>query len=429
MRNTTSAVAYGSIRRIYSKLTQRGLNATLTYCELFPVVHSNTGLATFIPINPAKWIGTRTYQQARLFSEFRPQTLHVEYSPNVSTGTSGTVSFGSYYGVSHPPVGPDLYMRMVQSEGGFISTLWQPARSTVRCGTALAANKFHLNKVTEEDIPVTLFAITTSTDLPTGTVVGYLSVYGTMLLTGTRADGDDENLSGTYPYDVTVRNGSVVFTTRDTPSVFKVGDELAMTITDVGDGVTDLLLADGNALDFRSYFKTFLTVLGKVVEVVGTVARIAVAIAPIVLADEYRYGTFATHTIVTASLIGKRDVGSVDIEDSEERVTVLIQLPSNLVLSEIEDERLLFLDVMNHKLGFTVIRPDEGGQAIQVNSDVDGRGASLYIENIDTHNMNRLDLVQGTYTTPPTRIRAVKLMPVYYTAMEQPAPPRAARLM
>lgn len=342
IRQTIAPLTVGTTSKIYSNLTQRGNSARLDFCELFPIQVVNNGISCLILINPAKWISTRTYDQARLYTQFRPQYLNIEFISNVATSTPGLVSFGSYYANSHPDYTSDLFLRLPQTEGGFISSVWQSCRSKVRCGTALSQNKYALQEVTDEDIPVSLVFMTNATNLAVGSIVGYCALSGAFILTGPRTTKEEQNVSGTYQAQVQINDGKPEIVVEDQFHCFVPDQEVMFKPTAVTEG-QQLLLANGLSVDWKKIFKVFVNVLGKVVSVVGTVVKIAVAVAPIILAEPVN-GVLNTGTTVNLEMIGKLTKGSVDVGDDDDDqpeiqyTSLIINYPSGKIVDAYKPE-------------------------------------------------------------------------------------------
>lgn len=350
----------GSISKIYSNLQQNGNTARLSFCELFPVTIPTAGCSSLIFINPSKWPSTRTYDQARLYTTFRPKFISVEFISNVATNTPGLLSFGSYYGNSHPDYTEDLFLRLPQTEGGFISSVWQSCHSKVACGTALKQNKFSLQMVTEEDIPITLVTIVNGTNMPVGSVVGYLAVAGAFLLTGPRTTKIEENVSGSYTGQIQIENDNAYWIVDDKFHCFAADQNVEMKVSDINTTQQTLLqLQNGTTIDWKKIFKVFTNVLGKVVSVVGTVCKIVLAVAPIVLATPGN-GPTNTGVHITANMIGKLTEGSVDIEENVEPTTTYTNLnlsyPQGVLLKESSNFSVTFAnatDLTSH-ITFTI---------------------------------------------------------------------------
>lgn len=338
----------GTTSKIYSRLTQRGNTARLDYSELFPVIIPSSGVSNLIFINPAKWINTRTYDQARLYTQFRPQFLHAMFISNVATSTPGLFSFGSYYASSHPDYTDDLFLRLPQTEGGFITSIWQTARTSIRCGTALSQNKYSLQEITSEDIPITLVCTTSNVPGQPGDVVGYVALTGAFLLTGPRTTKEDQNVSGDYSGPITIENNQCVLQVEDRFHCFAPDQELSLKTTDVNT-TQQLLLTDANGLsiDFKKIFKVFVTVLGKVVSVVGTVVKIALAVAPLILADAN--GVTATGVSLTTAIVGKLPEGSVDLDQptiTTPKSNIYINYPASVIMPQlITDSKVTFCSI------------------------------------------------------------------------------------
>lgn len=380
IRTSFAPMTIGTTTKIFSNLTQRGNTARLDFCELFSITIPSSGLSNLIFINPAKWINTRTYDQARLYTQFRPQYLHIEFISNVATSTPGLVSFGSYYSTSHPDYNEDLFLRLPQTEGGFITSVWQSTRTNVRCGTALSQNKYGLQSITEEDIPITLVTITKDVPGDIGSTIGYLALSGAFLLTGPRTSKEDQNVSGDYNAQVEITNNTPVLVVEDRFHCFVPDQEVSLKVTDVNEGDHQLTDVSGNKIDFKKIFKIFTTVLGKVISVVGTVAKIALAVAPIILAQS-QLTTINTLTSVSTSIIGKLPEGSVDIGSANipsPTQNIIIMYPPTVLPTNISNEQVVFREnilnadsmvtftIANNKLHFVGSSYYDNTEAFQV---------------------------------------------------------------
>lgn len=197
-RNRRSFIRYAAapfntsvFARTYSRITQTQTpgHARLSYCELFPVTYHEHGLSFFLIMNPSKWVGTRTQTQAMIYSQFRPLKIHASFVPTVGTATNGMFSFGAAYNNAYPDYTDDLYMRLPQMEGGYITSIWHQSSSEVHCRTLLFQNNYSLGDVTVQDIPLTLIGMLSGTSVSEGTVMGYVAVSGVFDLSAPRTTG------------------------------------------------------------------------------------------------------------------------------------------------------------------------------------------------------------------------------------------------
>lgn len=287
--------------RLYADIrARRDGTAHLSFCELFPITISQDGLSSVTLINPAKWIGTRTKDQALLYSQFRPIRINVSYVPTVGTNTPGLISFGAVYNNAYPTYSQELFMRLPQMAGGFITSLWQTATTNIPCSTKLFQNNFALSNVGEQDIPITL--VTICNNAPTElSSPGYLCVYGTLSLSGPRAAPEIPSISGESSGSISVTNGQVTLTATSLNLV--VGDTFQALIT--SNTLTNPTNVT-NGPDWKKIFRVFSNIVCTVLEVSETILKIAVAVAPILLTGAENTEINALGT-VGFTIIGRTD--------------------------------------------------------------------------------------------------------------------------
>lgn len=288
--------------RLYADIkTSRNGTAHLSFCELFPIKIVQDGLSSLTLINPAKWVGTRTKDQALLYSQFRPIRLEVQYIPTVGTTTQGLISFGATYNNAYPEWDSSLFMRLPQMAGGFITSLWKSAHTFLPCSTKLFQNYFALSEVGDQDIPISIMTICNGFD-PGLESPGYLCVSGVMALSSPRSSPPN-NVAGQTTGTVSVTNGQVVIQCE--PLNLSLGDSFQAVVNQ------NSVQTTGNALgapDWRKIFKIFTRVVCTVIEVTETVLKIAVAVAPILL------GTGRTNNINTTGIVGITIIGRTDFQ-------------------------------------------------------------------------------------------------------------------
>lgn len=148
--------AYAMSASSNTKIRQnRDGSATLVVQEIFQIQSERNGLTFMLPANPTKWIGTRAQQLSATYTSFRPLSFEIGYCPVTGTSTSGFVAVGTVFDGARIPSGSDqdLARSLSATNGGFITTMWQPASRRVALGKNLRANTFPLYDVQDDDIP------------------------------------------------------------------------------------------------------------------------------------------------------------------------------------------------------------------------------------------------------------------------------------
>lgn len=177
---TRAPAGFGATVRASTRLIQRDDgSATLITQEIFPIPAKRSGVSFMLPATPTKWLGTRAQTLASTYTSFRPLSVELRYLPTVSSASAGYVSIGTVFDGTRIPNGTDndeLARALAATNGGFITSCWQPAASHVGLGRNLRANTFPLYDVQDDDIPFWIVA-NASTSAP-----GYLLVRCRMTL-------------------------------------------------------------------------------------------------------------------------------------------------------------------------------------------------------------------------------------------------------
>lgn len=148
-----------SLQGDYAKLVTKNGALYLECSEIFSINTEEVGLVRMIPINPAKWYGTRSAAIARNYTSFRPTYLHISWLPSIGTNVAGHIALGSAYDgsrVAGDALDSDVMTRFcISSNGGAMSTCWQPIHTTMPLGRNLGKNAYPIYQVSElDDIPL-----------------------------------------------------------------------------------------------------------------------------------------------------------------------------------------------------------------------------------------------------------------------------------
>lgn len=291
--------------------TMRDGNVHLEFSEVFPVTFSKYyPTSFFLLVNPAKWVSRRTQMQSRLYSSFRPLKLHVNYFPSVSTATPGLFSFGALYGTGTIDAAT-LSTTLPQTEGGFMTSIWQRFHTVIPCKTKLSQNNYRLTDVDRENIPITLMGACSNTQFPDtepSVPIGFIMVSGVFSLVGPRTEPADPNVSGEVMGTVSASNQQVSVSAPKTDNMadLKPGDTFSAEVLGVNQATGNDIVEAFKDINWQNIFQTFRTVVCTVLEVTETIIRIAVAVAPFFLANFPTEITNA-NTIVKMEIIGRTD--------------------------------------------------------------------------------------------------------------------------
>lgn len=256
-------------------------------------------------INPAKWVNTRTHDQAMLYSQFRPLTLKINYIPVCGTNTPGSLSFGAIYNSSYPTYTDDLYLRLPQFEGGFITSVWNPAQSFITCKSKLLQNQFALSHVSDQDIPITIMAIFEGIPKDVNRF-GYFAITGTYALSGPRMSPEETSVSGTATNaPVSASSEQVVLDWTPTQGQnFKAGDTFSALVTGINEGNTNGVSL---GINWKHVFKVFKNIVCTVISIAEKVLKVAVAVAPILLGSINTNNLTATGISLSFEVLGRSD--------------------------------------------------------------------------------------------------------------------------
>lgn len=136
-------------------------SANLHVREIFPVKQSATGLCLAIPMCPTKWSGTRTAALAATYMSHRPLRVSWQYVPATSSNTAGSIAVGTVWSGCRLPTSDEvenMYQYLPSTNGGNLSSVWQPTKNAIACGRNLRANQFPLYEVSSDDIPFWIVA-------------------------------------------------------------------------------------------------------------------------------------------------------------------------------------------------------------------------------------------------------------------------------
>lgn len=136
-------------------------SANLHVREIFPVKQTSSGLCLAIPLCPTKWTGTRTAALAATYMSHRPLRVSWQYVPATSSNTSGSIAVGTVWSGCRLPTTDEvesMYQYLPSTNGGNLSSVWQPTRNAIACGRNLRANQFPLYEVSSDDIPFWIVA-------------------------------------------------------------------------------------------------------------------------------------------------------------------------------------------------------------------------------------------------------------------------------
>lgn len=131
-------------------------SANLHVREIFPVKQSASGLCLAIPLCPTKWTGTRTAALAATYMSHRPLRVSWQYVPATSSNTAGSIAVGTVWSGCRLPTSDEvenMYQYLPSTNGGNLSSVWQPTKNAIACGRNLRANQFPLYEVSSDDIP------------------------------------------------------------------------------------------------------------------------------------------------------------------------------------------------------------------------------------------------------------------------------------
>ena len=177
-------VAYTRTTSTYATLRNtRDGSANLTTREIFPVVSQPSGLSLMIPMTPTKWAGTRSASLAQTYASHRPLRCLISWEPAVGTSTSGSIAVGTVFAGARLPNNSDSFnmlgSALTATNGGFMTSVWNPSIKAVNLGRNLRANQFPLFEVSADDIPFWVCVASSDTN---GTHLGYLVLETTFTL-------------------------------------------------------------------------------------------------------------------------------------------------------------------------------------------------------------------------------------------------------
>lgn len=156
--------AYGFSDAAYAHINGSGPVVSLVCQEIFSLRSSKDG-AFILPICPTKWAGTRTQVLASTYTAHRPLELTLKWIPSVPTSTSGMITVGTVFDGARINLSGsyDTDTRtLAATNGGFVTTIWNPGMSTVQLKRNLRANTFPLYEVSDDDIPLWVAVINSS---------------------------------------------------------------------------------------------------------------------------------------------------------------------------------------------------------------------------------------------------------------------------
>lgn len=198
-------------------------SANLHVREIFPVKQTATGLCLAIPLCPTKWTGTRTAALAATYMSHRPLRVSWQYVPATSSNTAGSIAVGTVWSGCRLPTNDDvesMYQYLPSTNGGNLSSVWQPTKNAIACGRNLRANQFPLYEVSSDDIP--FWIVVASAGEAT---VGSLVVTADFTLRNPITPGT----SGPISY-----SGNVTFVAGDTETTFTLPASAISGTTAVG---------------------------------------------------------------------------------------------------------------------------------------------------------------------------------------------------
>lgn len=177
-KRKTIPVAYTRTSSSYATLrNSRDGSATLTTREIFPVSSQPAGLSLMLPMTPTKWAGTRSASLSQTYASHRPLHCVVSWEPAVGTSTSGSIAVGTVFAGARLPNDSDSFNSLANAlaatNGGFMTSIWNPSTKPINLGRNLRANQFPLFEVSADDIP---FWICVATSDTSGNQIGYLTV-------------------------------------------------------------------------------------------------------------------------------------------------------------------------------------------------------------------------------------------------------------
>lgn len=183
-KRKTIPVAYTRTSSSYATLrNSRDGSASLMTREIFPVSSQPAGLSLMLPMTPTKWAGTRSASLAQTYASHRPLVCKVSWEPAVGTSTSGSVAVGTVFAGARLPNDSDSFNSLANAlaatNGGFMTSIWNPSSKRINLGRNLRANQFPLFEVSADDIP---FWICVATSDTSGNQLGYLNVETTFTL-------------------------------------------------------------------------------------------------------------------------------------------------------------------------------------------------------------------------------------------------------
>lgn len=198
-------------------------SAVLKIREIFPIRQTTIGLARAIPICPTKWTGTRTASIAATYMSHRPLRVSWQYIPATSANTAGSIAVGTVWAGCRLPNTDsieDLCQYLPCTNGGSLSSVWQPCSSAVSCGRNLRANQFPLYEVSSDDIPFWIVAASDGT-----AVIGSLVITAEFTLRNPITPG----ASGPVSY-----SGNVTFTAEQDKTIFSLPKDAVSAPLSVG---------------------------------------------------------------------------------------------------------------------------------------------------------------------------------------------------
>lgn len=134
-------------------------------------------------MTPTKWSGTRSASLAQTYASHRPLKCVVSWEPAVGTSTSGTIAVGTVFAGARLPNDSDGFNSLANAlsatNGGFLTSIWNPSIKSINLGRNLRANQFPLFEVSADDIP---FWICVATSDTSGNQIGYVAIETTFTL-------------------------------------------------------------------------------------------------------------------------------------------------------------------------------------------------------------------------------------------------------
>lgn len=118
----------------------------------------DTNLMTFIPANPAYWIGTRMASMAAAYQNYRPISVSITYVPHCGSTQVGTVIGGTIW--QQAPQPDALQQTLQTSNGGFMTQAFMTITKNITLGSNLQKNLYQVSgDLSVESNPFTFMAI------------------------------------------------------------------------------------------------------------------------------------------------------------------------------------------------------------------------------------------------------------------------------